>query len=228
MSTETPRLIRVFVIDDHAHLRLGVKSDLAAHEDVEFVGEAGGRREAVEGVAANQPDVILLDLDLGDVSGLELIPELRAASPRSRVLILTGLTDEAAHLRAYRAGALGLVLKGRALEELVPAIRKVGAGELWFDKTLVKNLLDDAGSDGASPEESAKIKTLTKQEREVVALVGEGLRNKQIGERLSIAEGTVKQHLSTIFGKLGVTDRFALIMYAYRHGLARPPIHKSS
>ena len=228
MTTESPRPIRVYMIDDHAHMRLGVKSDLAAHEDVEFVGEAGARREAVEGVAALRPDVILLDLDLGGASGLELIPDLRAASPRSRVLVLTGLTEEAAHLKAYRAGALGLVLKGRALEELVPAIRKVSADELWFDKTLVKNLLDDGRADDESPEESARIRTLTKQEREVVALVGEGLRNKQIGDRLSIAEGTVKQHLSTIFSKLGVSDRFALIMYAYRHGLARPPIHKPS
>lgn len=228
MTTQSARPVRVYVIDDHAIMRVGVREVLREIGGaVEFVGEAGDCRAAVAGAAESRPDVILLDLDLGTTSGVELIPELRQAAPASRILILTGLADEAEHLKAYRAGALGLVLKGKAMEELAPAIAKVSAGDLWFDKTLVRNLLDHGAATGAGQErgpEADKIRTLTAQERVVVSLVGEGLRNRQIGERLSIAEGTVKQHLSTIFDKLGVPDRFGLIMYAYRHNLARPPV----
>lgn len=232
MTTQSSSPIRVYVIDDHAIMRQGIKGVLSESEGVEFVGEAGGRDAAIVGAAESRPDVVLLDLDLGNVSGIDLIPDLQRVSPQSRILILTGVSDEGVHLRAFRAGALGLVLKGRAMEELAPAIKKVSAGALWVDPTLVKGLLDDAQAAGVGPEEegpeAARIRALTPQEREVVSLVGEGLRNKQIGERLFIAEGTVKQHLSKVFDKLGVPDRFALIMYAYRHNLARPPIQKSS
>ena len=231
MTEQPSSPIRVYVIDDHAITRRGVRDLLGESEGVEFVGEAGERDAAIAGAAESRPDVVLLDLDLGNVSGIDLIPDLKRVSPETRILILTGVSDEGVHLRAFRAGALGLVLKGRAMEELAPAIRKVSANALWVDPTLVKNLLDDGQAAGAGREEepdAARIRTLTPQEREVVSLVGEGLRNKQIGERLFIAEGTVKQHMSKIFEKLGVSDRFELIMYAYRHGLARPPIRKTT
>ncbi|HLL76956.1 MAG TPA: response regulator transcription factor [Pyrinomonadaceae bacterium] len=232
MTTQSPSPVRVYVVDDHAIMRRGVKDVLRECEGMECVGEAGERDAALAGAAETRPDVILLDLDLGNVSGIDLIPELRKASPASRVLILTGLSSEAVHLKAFRAGARGLVLKGKAEEELAPAIRKVIADRLWIDPALVESLLDegaDAATGWESDPEATRIKTLKPREMEIISLIGEeGLSNARIAERLFIAEGTVKQHLNNIFEKLGVTDRFALIMYAYRHGLARPPIQKLS
>jgi len=217
--------IRVFLIDDHEVLRAGVRLLIESDAAMEVVGEAGSYKTALPLIQSLQPDVTLLDLDLGGgPTGLDLLPQLLAAAPAARVIILTGILEEAEHMCAMRAGAAGLVLKRNAVKEVAKAVRKVYEGELWFDQTLLRNLWKDRSHKGKVNPETGRISSLTAREREVIRLLGRGLRNKQIGERLFISDGTVRQHLTSIFGKLGVSDRFELIMYAYRHGLAEPPL----
>jgi DNA-binding NarL/FixJ family response regulator len=139
---------------------------------------------------------------------------------------LTGLRDPEVHRQAIRHGALGLVFKEKAVETLLQAITKVRAGEVWLEPTMIAQVLGDLTRPQLSPQTSAeatKIARLTEREREVITLVGEGLRNKHIAERLYISEATVRHHLTAIFAKLDISDRFELAIYAYQHGLAKPP-----
>jgi two-component system, NarL family, nitrate/nitrite response regulator NarL len=190
------------------------------------VGEAATRAEALELAARSQPDIILLDVYLGSGSSLNWLPELRAAAPQARVLLLTAVSDRAEHRRAVRLGAVGIVLKDQAAGVLATAIEKVYAGEAWLDRAMVATVLSDmvvAGTEPAPDPAKAAIATLTERECEVVSLVAEGLQNKQIAQRLSISETTVTHHLTSIFNKLGVASRLELVIFAYRHGLAKPP-----
>jgi len=190
------------------------------------VGEATDRAAALAVAAREQPDIIVLDLALGDTSGLDLLPELCTAAPAARVLILTGVTDPDLHRQVVSRGAMGLVRKGQSIEVLLQAIEKVHRGEVWLEPALIADVLSDMrhhrNGRRSNPEE-ATIAALTAREREVIALMGEGLRTKQIAQRLFISETTVRHHLSSIFSKLGVADRLELVIYAYRHGLAQVP-----
>jgi DNA-binding NarL/FixJ family response regulator len=215
------------LVDDHVVLRSGLRLLIDSHPGLRVIGEAGSRTDALEVAEREQPDIILLDLDLPGTDGYELLPDLLQAARQARVLILTGVTDLEAHIRALRLGAIGVVLKEKAPEVLIKAIRGVYAGEIWLDPAAVARLLGQGSPSGAAPKpdrEAAKIATLTEREREIIALIGEGLKNKQIASRLFISEGTVRNYLTTIFSKLEVTDRFELILYAYRHKLAKPQI----
>jgi DNA-binding NarL/FixJ family response regulator len=168
--------------------------------------------------------VILLDLDLDGELMLDHIPALLAAANRARVVVLTGVRDPEIHRRAVRLGAVGLVLKDHAAEVLLRAIPQVHAGEAWLEPAMVASVLGDmtrAQANRQDDAEEAKIASLTGREREVIGLLGEGLKNKHIAERLFISEATVRHHLTAIFAKLGVTDRLELVIYAYQHGLVK-------
>jgi DNA-binding NarL/FixJ family response regulator len=219
-----PKPIRILLIDDHAIVRTGLRLLIDSQPGMVVVGEAANRAEALELADRLQPDIILLDLMLGEESGLDLLPELRSLAQRSRVLLLTGVHDTEEHLRAVRLGATGLVLKSQASEMLIKAIEKIHAGEVWLDAAIVASVVAEVSgrpADRMIDPEAAKLATLTQREREVIALICEGLSNKSIGERLHISETTVRHHLTSIFDKLGVTNRLELVIYAYRHGLAR-------
>ena len=188
--------------------------------------EAGTCAAAAAAAERAQPDIILLDIDLDGTNALECLPALVKAAPRARVLVLTGLSDAGVHMQALRAGAMGLVLKEKAADVLLKAIDKVHQGEVWFDRATMGNVLSEmslGGGQGPDNPEKSKIVSLTDREREVVTLIGEGLKNKHIAERLFISETTVRHHLTSIFDKLGVSDRLELVIYAYRHNLAQPP-----
>jgi len=167
--------------------------------------------------------VIILDLVLGDEDGLSFLPELCQASPTSRVLVLTGVQNPDAHRRAIRRGAMGIVLKEHAADQLLKAIMKVNDGEVWIERSMMGSMIQEFNKPAMVDPEIAKIESLTDREREVIALIGEGLKNKQVGERLFISETTVTHHLSSVFSKLEVSDRLELIIYAFRHGLAKMP-----
>ena len=152
----------------------------------------------------------------GDEDGLDALPRIQAAVPRAKVLILTALKDRARDQAAVRTGARGLVLKDAPADALLEAIRAVAAGELWFDPRV----LPAPGRPGAAPEPSALSK-LTAREREIVSLIGEGLRNEEAARRLGITEKTVRNHLTVVFDKLGVSGRLELLVFAYEHGLVR-------
>jgi DNA-binding NarL/FixJ family response regulator len=187
------------------------------------VGEAANCTDALAAAAGKQPDIILLDLDLGEESGLDCLPELLTVTSGARVLVLTGVRDSQLHRRAVHLGALGVVLKEKAAEVLLLAIAKVQAGEVWLEGTMIASVLGDLTRPRevqSSNPKMANIASLTGREREVIALIGQGLRNRQIAERLFISETTVRHHLTSIFAKLGVADRLELVIYAYRHGLS--------
>ena len=178
-----------------------------------MIGVAGNRAEALALATSEQPNLIILDILLGDEDGLTFIPELREASPDSRVLVLTGLRSSESQRRAILAGARGVVLKEHAAEVLLKAIEKVHQGEVWLDRSLMGSVLDEMSQAPEVDPEQARIASLTDREREVVALIAEGLKNKQIGLRLFITETTVTHHLSSIFSKLEVADRLELVIY---------------
>ena len=166
----------------------------------------------------------MLDLDLGGESALDCLPRLHAAASGARVIILTGIGDPALHRQAVRLGAMGLVRKEKASATLCEAIERVQAGEAWLEPALTASVLGQITREAQSPDpEAVRIATLTKRERDVLALLGEGLRTRQIAARLCISEITVRHHLTSIFDKLGVADRLELVIYAYKHGLVRLP-----
>jgi len=221
----TPPQIRIMIIDDHAVIRAGLRMLIEQDQTMSVVAQAGNRAEALLLAEKEQPDIILFDLMLGDEDGLEFLPALCDISPNSRVLVLTGVQTTESHRIAIRRGAMGIVLKQQAADLLLKAIRKVHAGEVWIDRSMMGSVLDDVRSERqqGTNSEATKIASLTPREREVVALVSEGLKNKLIGERLYISETTVTHHLSSVFSKLEVSDRLELIIYAFRHGLAKMP-----
>ena len=226
MSMPPPPSIRVLLVDDHGIMRAGLRMLLETQPGLTVVGEASTCADTLALATDTQPDVIVLDLDLGGENAIESIPTLLHTAPDTRILVLTGVRDPEVHRQAIRHGAVGLVVKEKAVETLLQAITKVRAGEVWLEPTMVARVLGDLTRPPSPPQpsaEAAKIARLTEREREVITLVGEGLRNKHIAARLYISEATVRHHLTAIFAKLDVSDRFELAIYAYQHGLAQPP-----
>jgi len=219
----TARPITIMIIDDHVVIRSGLRMLIEHDQQMLVVAQAGNRAEALERATSSRPDVIILDLLLGDEDGLTFLPEMCQASPNSRVLVLTGVQNPDAHRRAIRRGAMGIVLKEHAADQLLKAIKKVHEGEVWIERSMMGSMIQEFNKPALVDPELTKIESLTDREREVIALIGEGLKNKQVGERLFISETTVTHHLSSVFSKLEVSDRLELIIYAFRHGLAKIP-----
>jgi DNA-binding NarL/FixJ family response regulator len=223
MASISQTEIRILIVDDHQLVQTGLRMLIESQPGMKVVGKASTGAEALALAADKKPNLILLDIDLGAENGLDLLPELRLNALDARVLILTGLTDDATHRQAARLGAAGLVLKQNAAEVLLKAIKKVHEGEIWLDRSVMSNLLNEINRPDKFDPDEAKMASLTAREREVIALIAEGQKNKQIAERLFISETTVTHHLSSIFSKLGVSDRLELVIYAFSHGLARMP-----
>lgn len=206
----------LYIIDDHPVVREGIRMLLEAAGGVRVVGAAESAQGALRELERTRPDVVLLDLDLGEEDGLEAFPRILEAAPGARVLVLTALRDGSREEAALRAGARGFVHKDAPADVLLRAIRAVAAGDLWFDPGVLR-----AGAD-PPPAGPSRFGSLTSRERDVVALVVEGLRNEEIARRLGINEKTVRNHLTAVFSKMGVSGRLELVVLAYRQGLARP------
>ena len=211
------------IVDDHAVVRSGLRMLIEQDQTMSVVAMAGNRVEALRLAASERPNIIILDLILGEDDGLTFLPELCETSPASRVVVLTGVRNPDSHRLAIRRGAMGIVLKEHAADMLLRAIQKVHEGEVWIDRSMIGSVIHEFNRASKVDPEKAKITTLTDREREVITLVGEGLKNRQIAERLFITETTVTHHLSSVFSKLEVSDRLELIIYAFRHGLAQMP-----
>ena len=226
MPNTDEQLIRVLLVDDHAIIREGLRDLIGSRPGMSVVGDADNRADAVRLAAREQPDVIVLDLDLGADSGLDVLPELLQAAELASVIILTGMRDTEKRDRAMELGAKGVVLKERGATELLAAIEKVYAtGDYWFEPGAAKRLLDRsrARADERLDPEVAKIATLTPTERELITCIGDGLDNRQIAGRMHIAESTVRNNLTRIYDKLEIKGgRLGLLVYAYRHGLVKP------
>lgn len=219
-----PHVIRVLLVDGHRIVRHALRALIDSYDGYTVIGEAGDRASALAFAQAEHPDVILIELDLGHERTIDFLPALREVSGSSRVLVLTGLTDTDVHKQAIRLGAHGIVMKDSVTDLLLKAIRKVHEGELWVDRTTTASLVFDLASDAdvrSHDPERAKIGALTRREREVIVLIAQGLRNKEIGERLFISANTVRHHLTAIFSKLHVADRLSLVVYAGRHNLIK-------
>jgi two-component system nitrate/nitrite response regulator NarL len=223
MTTSASEPIRILIVDDHAIVRAGLRMLIDQNPAMTVVGVAGDRSEALALAASEQPNIIILDILLGDDDGLSFLPQLREAATDSRVLVLTGLRSSESQRRAIIAGAMGVVLKEHAAEVLIKAINKVHQGEVWLDRSLMGSVLDAITQAPEVDPETARIASLTERERQVIALIAEGLKNKQIGERLFISETTVTHHLSSIFSKLEVSDRLELVIYAFSRNLVKVP-----
>lgn len=215
---------RLLVVDDHVLVRSGLRLLLESEPGWEVVGEAGAVEPAIALARDLAPDVTLLDLHLADEDATEAIPAILAACPTMHLLILTADRESASHERAIALGAAGLVLKDDASSVLIEAVQAVARGEAWLDRRLTARVLARlrSGADTSSVDGvAAKVKLLTRRERDVIALVCEGLQNQDVASRLFISEATVRHHLTSIFAKLRLSGRFELIVFANRHGLAK-------
>ncbi|HEY6006611.1 MAG TPA: response regulator transcription factor [Anaeromyxobacter sp.] len=208
----------LFIVEDHPVVREGIGMLVEAAGGVRVVGAAQSASGALRELGQLAPEVVLLDLDLGDEDGLEWLPRILATAPGARVLILTALRDESRQEAALHAGARGFVHKDAPADVLVRAIRAVAAGELWFDPAVLRAQPPEPAAPPGPPGRAS----LTTRENEVVALVVEGLRNEEIARRLGINEKTVRNHLTAVFAKMGVSGRLELVVLAYRQGMARP------
>jgi len=212
---QTAAPIRIVIVDDHTILGEGLRKILSMEDDMEVVADSDDASQAAEIARRQLPDVMLLDLRMPGTGGLDAITPVYEASPTTKVLILTASDDRRDHVVALSRGARGIIMKDSAAETLVTAIRAVHAGQAWVDREITGTLLEELAHRGsAGPAEPGTPAALTVREGEVVDLVIAGCRNREISERLSISEKTVKAHLSNIFAKLGVRDRLELAIYA--------------
>jgi DNA-binding NarL/FixJ family response regulator len=220
-----PQKIRILIIDDQLVVREGLRLLIENRPGLKIAAMVGNRSEALEIVAREIFDLIILNLELGGSSALSLIPQLREAADKARVLAMTSLRSTETHQAAIQLGAMGVVLKEEAAELVIKAIEKVYLGEVWLDRLSLGNLLWQLTSRAKSsvdPEER-KIAALTDREKEVITLIALGLKNREIASRLFISQTTVTHHLSSIYSKLGVTDRLELVVYAFANKLAKLP-----
>jgi DNA-binding NarL/FixJ family response regulator len=217
-KVKTNSNIRVVIADDHAIFREGLRKLLEGAGDIAVVGEAGDGDEAVLLLNKLRPDVLLLDLRMPNKDGLGVLEEMNGQSEQTRVILVTEGENEHDVVRAMRLGARGVVWKQSASALLLKSIRKVHAGEIWLDNRMTAELIDafKKSSDSGARREKP---LLSPREREIVQLVAQGFRNREIAEKLFISEQTVKNHLHNIFDKLGVSDRLELALYAIHHRL---------
>jgi DNA-binding NarL/FixJ family response regulator len=207
-------MIRVVVVDDHAVVRQGLERLIGTTDDIELVGTAAEGRDAIDVVRREKPDVVLMDLSMSGMDGVEATRHIVAEDPSVRVVVLTSFGEESRILEALNAGARGYLLKHIESDDLLDAIRAAHAGDAPLDPRVGRVLLEQRGQRSGSAGE------LTRRETEVLGLVGQGLANKQIARRLGIGERTVKAHLTSIFQRLGVTDRVQAALWA-RENLPR-------
>jgi DNA-binding NarL/FixJ family response regulator len=217
-------VIRVLLCDDQALVRSGFRMILEAREDLEVVGEAGDGREAIARARDLRPDVILMDVRMPDVDGVEATRRIVASGSPARILILTTFDLDEYVYEAIRAGASGFLLKDVHPPQLVDAIRVVAAGEALLAPTVTRRLLDRFAHTLPGAEEKAPpgLESLTERELEVLKLLAGGLSNAELAKRLFLSETTVKSHISSVLRKLDLRDRVQAVVLAYEAGLVRP------
>jgi two-component system, NarL family, nitrate/nitrite response regulator NarL len=210
--------IRILVADDHAIFRDGLRKLLEASDDAQIVGEASNGVECTKMLPKLKPDILLLDLRMPEKDGLAVLEEVNFEALPTRVIVLTAAEDDRDVVRAMRLGARGVVLKQSASDLLLKSIHKVYDGEIWLDNRMTAEVIDAFKKSAESGMRREK-PLLSDREKEIVQLVAQGFRNREIGEKLFISEQTVKNHLHNIFDKLGVSDRLELALYAIHHRL---------
>src|SRR5579883_2161866 len=221
--------IRIVVADDHPIFRDGLCRLLALEEDFEVVAQASDGRQVLEILQQLEPDILLLDLKMPGLDGLATLQRLQQARNKTRVIVLTASDDKNEFVQAMKLGTSGIVLKQTATELLIKSIRKVHAGEIWLDSHTTAAVIRQfvaaeeqqpvAPPPMQAPQRDRERSPLSQREREIVALVAQGFKNKEMAEKMFISEQTVKNHLHNIFDKLGVSDRLELALYAIHNNL---------
>jgi DNA-binding NarL/FixJ family response regulator len=218
--------IRIVIADDHPIVRDGIKRLLSLESDIDVVGEAGDGRGVLDVVHETNPDVLLLDLRMPNLDGLGALETLQQTNKRTRVIVLTASEDKNEFVQAMKLGCSGIVLKQTAPDLIVKSIRKVHSGEIWLDSHTTAAVMrqfatpgSEMAAQGAGGKGGRERSPLSTREREIVALVAQGYKNKEMAEKMFISEQTVKNHLHNIFDKLGVSDRLELALYAIHKGL---------
>ncbi len=214
---------RILLVDDHAVVRMGLRMLLEGEDNLEIVGEASSASEAIETGARLMPDVVLMDVGLPDLSGIDATREIKRISPNTAIVALTIHEDEEYFFRMLDAGASGYVPKRAAPDELLDAIRIAASGEVYIYPSLAKLLVRDyLNQQNEIMNEASSLDDLTPREREVLTLLAEGSSNQEIAEALSISPKTVSRHRENIMGKLNLHSRTELVKYAIRKGIIQP------
>ena len=209
---------RLMIVDDHEVVRMGLKAALDIEDDFTVVAEAGNGKDAIEKARAHQPDIVLMDVRMEGMDGIEACREIRSELPATKVLMLTSFAEEETVVAALLAGAAGYVLKNVARARLLEALRSVARGESLLDSKVTKSVLEKLVGMQAKPGEQDE---LTSREREVLVLIADGATNKEIAAKLVVSENTARNHVSHILGKLGFSRRSEAAAYAVRKGLAK-------
>ncbi len=208
---------KIIIADDHGVVRTGLRTLLLAESDMELVGEARGGYEAIECVAEEKPDVLLLDISMPDLDGIEVTREIKKHQPETRILILTIHEDQALLQEVLKAGASGYVLKRSAESELISAIKIIMRGDMYIDPSMARGLFSTSEDSTKKPNEL--VEPLTPREKEVLEHIVVGYTNKQIAEEFNISIRTVEGHRANLTSKLGLKSRVDLVRYARDHGL---------
>ena len=214
--------ITILIVDDHALLRQGIKKVIDLESDLSVIGEAADGEEAVKLALQLKPDVVLLDVNMPKKNGLEVTKELRQLAPDIKIVLLTIHDDENYVIEVVKAGATGYLLKDIEPGMLIKALRSVYCGESFIYPTLARRLFYEAGNTERKPEGRTRgHAALTMRELEVLQLIGQGLSNQEMAQRLFLSEKTVKNHLTNIFRKIGVSDRTQAVIYAIKHKIVQ-------
>jgi two-component system response regulator DevR len=211
---------RLMIVDDHEVVRMGLRAALDVEPDFTVVAEASNGQEAIEKARAHRPDIVLMDVRMEGIDGIEACRELRSELPDTRVLMLTSFAEEETVVAALLAGAAGYVLKNVARSRLLEALRSVARGESLLDSRITRGVVEKlvAARSGAAAEDDGE---LTAREREVLVLIAEGATNKEIAAKLVVSENTARNHVSHILGKLGFSRRSEAAAYAVKKGLVK-------
>jgi two-component system response regulator DevR len=209
---------RILLVDDHEVVRLGLKALLEHHSQFEVVGEAANAKEALEQVGRLHPDIVLMDIRLPGTSGIEACEEVIKQYPETRVVMLTSYAEDEMLFSAIRAGASGYILKQIGGEDLVRALEAVGRGDALLDSAVTQRVFQEVRR-AVKEEEASAFANLSQQERHVLLLVSEGKTNREIAKALFLGEGTVRNYVSSILSKLGVSNRAEAAAYAVEHNL---------
>lgn len=209
---------RILIVDDHEVVRLGLKSLIEQRPDLEVVADVGTAEEGVAMALAHHPDIVLLDIRLPGKSGIEACEQITSQLPDTKVIILTSYAEDENLFAAIRAGAVGYVLKQVGSDDLIRAIEAAARGEASLDPALTQRVFDQV-RDSMRAQEASAFAELTEQELNILALVAEGMTNRAIAEKLFLAEGTVRNHVSNILGKLQVSNRAEAAAFAVKHNL---------
>jgi len=216
--------IHIIILDNHALVRSGIRLLIENHQGMIVVGDSGNLAEGLELISRLKPEIILLELNLAEETGVDIISSIKQASDQSRIILVTGISNPLVIQQVIEEGVVGVIFKTQSAEQLIKAIEKVNAGEVWLERSMIANVLSRLSRNTKPAKNNSEIDSineLSEREKQIVRLIGQGYKNKKIAAQLFISETTVRHHLTSVYNKLGVSDRLELLVYAHRCGLVK-------